>query len=70
VDPFPDPLLLRKSGNAGNRIQTSGSVASNFNHYTTEVVSVYYRKKNYILIASKLCFLLVVQLKLSFYLEI
>jgi hypothetical protein len=27
VDPVPDPLLLRKSGSAGNRTQTSGSVA-------------------------------------------
>jgi hypothetical protein len=27
VDPVPDPLLLRKSGNAGNRTQTSGFVA-------------------------------------------
>jgi hypothetical protein len=26
VDPVPDPLLLRKSGNAGNRTQASGSV--------------------------------------------
>jgi hypothetical protein len=29
VDPVPDPLLLRKSGSAGNPAQTSGSVASN-----------------------------------------
>jgi hypothetical protein len=29
VDPVPDPLLLRKSGNAGNRARTSGSVARN-----------------------------------------
>jgi hypothetical protein len=27
VDPIPDTLLLRKSGSAGNRTQTSGSVA-------------------------------------------
>jgi hypothetical protein len=27
VDPVPDPLLLRKSGIAGNRTRTSGSVA-------------------------------------------
>jgi hypothetical protein len=38
VDPVPDPLLLRKSGSAGNRIQTSGSVARNSDHYTTETV--------------------------------
>jgi hypothetical protein len=29
VDPVTDPLLLRKSGSAGNRTRTSGSVASN-----------------------------------------
>jgi hypothetical protein len=27
VDPVTDPLLLRKSGSAGNRTRTSGSVA-------------------------------------------
>jgi hypothetical protein len=32
VDPVPDPLLLRKSGSAGNRTQTSRSVASNSHH--------------------------------------
>jgi hypothetical protein len=37
VDPIPDPLLLRKSGRAGNRTQTSGSVARNSAHSTTEV---------------------------------
>jgi hypothetical protein len=31
VDPVPDPLLLRKSGSAGNRTRTSGSVARNSN---------------------------------------
>jgi hypothetical protein len=42
VDPVPGPLLLRKkSGSAGNRTRTSGSVARNF--------TVYYDKKyNYI----------------------
>jgi hypothetical protein len=29
VDPVPDPLLLRKSGSAGNRTRTSGSVGRN-----------------------------------------
>jgi hypothetical protein len=29
VDPVPDPLLLRKSGTAGNRTRTPGSVAKN-----------------------------------------
>jgi uncharacterized protein YcbK (DUF882 family) len=36
VDPVPDPLLLRKSGSAGNRTRTSGSVARNSDHYLTE----------------------------------
>jgi hypothetical protein len=29
VDPVPDPLLLRKSGSAGNRGRAYGSVARN-----------------------------------------
>jgi hypothetical protein len=29
VDPVPEPLLLRKTGSAGNRTQTCGSVAKN-----------------------------------------
>jgi hypothetical protein len=37
VDPSPDPLLL-KSGSARNRTRTSGSVARNSNHETTEAV--------------------------------
>jgi hypothetical protein len=32
VDPVPEPLLLRKSGSAGNRSRTSGSVARNSEH--------------------------------------
>jgi hypothetical protein len=32
VDSVPDPLLLRKSGSAGNRARTSGSVARNSDH--------------------------------------
>jgi hypothetical protein len=32
VDPVPDPLLLRKSGKAGNRTRTSGYVARNSDH--------------------------------------
>jgi hypothetical protein len=40
VDPVSDPLLLRKAGSAGNRIWTSGSVARNSDHYTTEVVAL------------------------------
>jgi hypothetical protein len=38
VDPVPDPLLLKKSGSAGNRTRTSGSVTRNSDHYTTVVV--------------------------------
>jgi hypothetical protein len=39
VDPVPDPRLLRKSGIPGNRTRTSGSVARNSDHWTTEAVS-------------------------------
>jgi hypothetical protein len=39
VDPVPDPLLLRKSGSAGNRTRTSGSVVRNCDHETTEEVT-------------------------------
>jgi hypothetical protein len=38
MGPIPDPLLLRNSGGAGNRTQTSGSVARNTEYYTTEAV--------------------------------
>jgi hypothetical protein len=38
VDPIPDPLLLRKSGSAGNRTWTSLSAARNSDHYTAEAV--------------------------------
>jgi hypothetical protein len=38
VNPVPDPLLLRKSGSAGNLTRTSGSVARNSVDYTTEEV--------------------------------
>jgi hypothetical protein len=38
VDPVPYLLLLRKSGNARNGTQTSGYVAMNSDHYTTEAV--------------------------------
>jgi hypothetical protein len=37
VNPVPGPLL-RKFGSAGNRTRTSGSVARNSDHYTTEAV--------------------------------
>jgi hypothetical protein len=39
VDPGPDTLLVRKSGSAGNRTWTSGSVETNSDHWTTEAVS-------------------------------
>jgi hypothetical protein len=38
VEPVPDPLLLKKCGSAGNRTRTSGSVARNSDHWTTEPV--------------------------------
>jgi hypothetical protein len=42
VDPVPDPLLFRKSGSAGNRTRTSGSVTKNSDHETTEAVEILY----------------------------
>jgi hypothetical protein len=32
VDPVPDPLFLRKSGSAGNRTWTSGSVTRDYDN--------------------------------------
>jgi hypothetical protein len=32
VDPVPNPLLLRKSGSAGNRTRTFETVARNSDH--------------------------------------
>jgi hypothetical protein len=32
VDPVTDPLLLKKSGSAGNRTRTSGTLARNSDH--------------------------------------
>jgi hypothetical protein len=46
VDPVPDPLLLRKSGRAGNRTRTSGSVARNYDHQTTDAESANLRQKS------------------------
>jgi hypothetical protein len=40
VDPVPDPLLLRRSASAANRTRTSGSVARNSDHWTTEAVTL------------------------------
>jgi hypothetical protein len=39
VDLVPDPPLLRKSGNARNLTQTSGSVATNSDHETIEAAN-------------------------------
>jgi hypothetical protein len=39
VDPVPDPLLFFP-GSAADRTRTSGSVAKNSDHYTTEAVSL------------------------------
>jgi hypothetical protein len=44
VDPVTDSLLLKKSGRAGNRTRTSGSVARNYDHYTTEAVAKKFMK--------------------------
>jgi hypothetical protein len=48
VDPVPDPILLRNSGSAGNRTLTSGSVARNSDHQTTESVNLTFHSKNLI----------------------
>jgi hypothetical protein len=42
VDPVTDPLLIRKSGSTGNRIGTSGSVARNSDHWTTDAVTTFW----------------------------
>jgi hypothetical protein len=39
VGPNPGPLLLRKSGSAGNQTRTSESVAMNPDHYSTHVIN-------------------------------
>jgi hypothetical protein len=41
VDQVPDPLLLRKSGSAGNRTRTYGSAATDSDHKTTEEVYIF-----------------------------
>jgi hypothetical protein len=43
VDPVPDPLLLRKSGNTENRTRTSGSVARNRGSQERSTYSDYIR---------------------------
>jgi hypothetical protein len=47
VYPVPDPLLLRKSGSVGNRTRTSGPVARNSDHWTTEAARKDYRMQKY-----------------------
>jgi hypothetical protein len=41
MDPVPDPLLLRKSGSAGNRTGTSGLAVRNSDQWTTEYIYIY-----------------------------
>jgi hypothetical protein len=48
VGPVPDLLLLRKSGSAGNRTRTSGSVARNSDHYTTDRRPIVMKDRVYI----------------------
>jgi hypothetical protein len=43
MNPVSDPLLLEKSVSAGNRTQTSGSLARNSEHLITEVVIILIR---------------------------
>jgi hypothetical protein len=40
VDPVPDPPLFRKSGSAGNRARTSGSVASQWLKHLTAFLTI------------------------------
>jgi hypothetical protein len=47
VDHVSDPLLLRKSGSAGNRKRTSGSLARNSDHQTTEAVTALLISRQY-----------------------
>jgi hypothetical protein len=53
MDPVPD-LRLTKSGRAGNRTLTSGSVARKSDHQTTEAVigSLYLKVKRRVLLGS------------------
>jgi hypothetical protein len=52
VDPVADPLLLRKSGSAGNRTRTVESLAKNSGHYTTEadyfLLQIMYKFSSYL----------------------
>jgi hypothetical protein len=52
VNPVPDPLLLRKSGSAGNRTRASESAARNSDHYTTEEVS---KRRSHFKIQKRTC---------------
>jgi hypothetical protein len=42
VNFVPAPLILRKSGSAGNRTRTSGSVARNSDYWTAEAIFLRY----------------------------
>jgi hypothetical protein len=55
VYPVPYPLLLRKSGSAGNRTQASGSVARNSDNWTTEAVDQVRLYPLLFLLSSKKC---------------
>jgi hypothetical protein len=47
VDLVPDPLLLRKLVGPGIACGTSGSVARNSDHWTTEAVGNYEIERRY-----------------------
>jgi hypothetical protein len=54
MKPVPDPPLLRESGSAGNRTQTSGSVGKNSDSYTTEAAFLSLKGKKISLIIKKI----------------
>jgi hypothetical protein len=55
MDPVPDPLLLRKSGSAGNLSRNSRSVARNSDRLTTEAAYEYAITFNNYKFPSKRC---------------
>jgi hypothetical protein len=69
VDPVPDLLLLRRSSSAWNRTRTTGSVAWNSNHWTTEAVhksTQNHRHKIRLWIRSTTCWTLILARTLQF----
>jgi hypothetical protein len=54
VDPVPDPLILRKSGNAGNLTGTSGTVARSSDGLTFSHTDYVLQANNYQLLKKKL----------------